>query len=66
MTTGLVRKVRPEVAAELAVEEFRTILESVQKDGHTGKYELLLVHNTQGQLKLLFRPPWQHVRKKHP
>ncbi len=63
MTKGVVKKVRPEVAAELAVEEFRTILEAVLKDGRVGKYELLLVHNAEGQLKLFYRPSYQRPVK---
>lgn len=64
MTKGVVEKVRPEVAAELAVEEFRTILEIVQKDGRAGTFDLRLVHDPQGRLILLYREPWQSVGQK--
>lgn len=60
MTQGLVKK-RPEVAAELAVEEFRTLLELVQKDGRSGTFDLRLVHDQQGRLILLYREPWRSV-----
>lgn len=64
MTKGVVKKVRPEVAAELAVEEFRTLVEIVQQDGRVGTFDLRLVHDPQGRLILLYREPWQAVGQK--
>lgn len=61
MTTKTAKQVRPEVAAELALEEFRTLLEVVQKDGRSGTFDLRLVHDQQGRLILLYREPWRSV-----
>lgn len=61
MTTGLVKRGRPEVSAKLVIEDFTTLVELVQKLGRAASYDLMLTQDNHGKLKLLYRPPYQHV-----